>query len=582
MTSLEVYPAVAKGYGGQAHSTGSWRTDRNILKGKIMIKKITLLILASSSISFAADPFLVISRANRKLNARTRRVTTTQNRTEETLTPQPNNGDEVLYADKRGSYGKALPQTGSGLVNPAAFNAMVAAINNGSSDAFLTIPMGTPGQNRLTDPQAGFAYNADGADTWIHSIPPAPTLTSQESADEMVEVYWMALCRDVFFNDYATNPTAITAASELSTLGAFYGPHQNGLVTAQTLFRGIIPGCLVGPYISQLLYQAVPNGPTANFSDGITGTPGIDFQASKVALPGINFITDLTTWFNIEKGQFPTDALAFTSTRVFLRNGRDLACYVHQDPPPMPYLNAGFIMLNYGDAALDPNNPYLNNPTQKSFVTYNNPDLCYLLSIGSESALRTAWYQKWRVHRRLRPEVYGFLAHQQKTGAANYGINGDLINSTALTQIFGLYGTYLLPQAFPEGSPTHPAYPAGHATVAGCCATILKAFFNENFVIPNPVEPNAANTALQAYTGAPLTLGNEINKLAANIAIGRNIAGVHYLSDATQSLLLGEKIALALLEDEAYQRNISFVGFTVTKFDGTVITVGAKQTAPSL
>ena len=35
----------------------------------------------------------------------------------------------------------------------------------------------------------------------------------------------------------------------------------------------------------------------------------------------------------------------------------------------------------------------------------------------------------------------------------------------------------LLPMAFPEGSPMHPAYGAGHATVAGGCVTMLKAFF---------------------------------------------------------------------------------------------------------
>lgn len=27
-------------------------------------------------------------------------------------------------------------------------------------------------------------------------------------------------------------------------------------------------------------------------------------------------------------------------------------------------------------------------------------------------------------------------------------------------------GTFLLPQAFPEGAPTHPLYVAGHATIA--------------------------------------------------------------------------------------------------------------------
>lgn len=52
--------------------------------------------------------------------------------------------------------------------------------------------------------------------------------------------------------------------------------------------------------------------------------------------------------------------------------------------------------------------------------------------------------------------------------------------SKALDKVFCKYGTYLLPIAYPEGSPTHPAYPAGHACVAGAGATMLKAFFLMN------------------------------------------------------------------------------------------------------
>lgn len=548
-----------------------------------MIKKLSLLALAISSACHAGqDAFAIVRRANRKLQAATTRVQPTQNNATQPLALQLTNGDEARYADKRGSFGKALPQLGNGLIDPAAFNVMVAALNNGSSDAFLTIPMGTPGQNRLTDPQASFAFNFDGADTWINVIPAPPTLASEQAADEMVELYWMALCRDVPFNEYATNGTAIAAASELSGLSAFYGPRVNGIVTAGTLFRGDIPGCLVGPYISQFLYLPVPTGNPTDVNGGPTGTPGIDFQASKVPLAGINFMTDVATWKNIQAGQFPTDSLSYTTTRIFMRNARDLTDYAHFDPPAFPYMNAALIMLNYGDAALDPNNPYINNPTQKGFVTYNTPDICYLITVASETALRAAWYQKWVVQRRVRPEFFGYLAHQQKLSVADYGINSDLIFSNALTQVFGLYGTYLLPQAFPEGCPTHPSYPAGHATVAGACATILKAFFNENFVIPLAYEPNAANTLLQTYTLEPLTLGHEINKLAANISTGRNMAGVHYRSDMDASLRLGEQIAISILENEAYARNNKFNGWILTKFDGTTITVGARKVAPRI
>ena len=36
-----------------------------------------------------------------------------------------------------------------------------------------------------------------------------------------------------------------------------------------------------------------------------------------------------------------------------------------------------------------------------------------------------------------------------------------------------------------------------------------------------------------------LTVGGELNKLAANVALGRNAAGVHWRSEALDELLLG-------------------------------------------
>ena len=120
----------------------------------------------------------------------------------------------------------------------------------------------------------------------------------------------------------------------------------------------------------------------------------------------------------------------------------------------------------------------------------------------------------------------------------------------------------------------HPSYGAGHATVAGACVTILKAWFDESFVIPNPVVPNAAGTALLAAPAGtpPLTVGGELNKLAANIAIGRNMAGVHWRSDYTESVKLGEAIAIGILEEQKLSYNEPY-SLTLAKFDGTAITI---------
>jgi hypothetical protein len=49
--------------------------------------------------------------------------------------------------------------------------------------------------------------------------------------------------------------------------------------------------------------------------------------------------------------------------------------------------------------------------------------------------------------------------------------------------------------------------------------------------------------------GEPLTVGNELNKLAFNIAFGRDAAGIHFRSDEIQGLRLGEAVGLSVLTD---------------------------------
>jgi hypothetical protein len=112
--------------------------------------------------------------------------------------------------------------------------------------------------------------------------------------------------------------------------------------------------------------------------------------------------------------------------------------------------------------------------------------------------------------------------------------------------------------------------------VAGACATALKAFFNETFVLPNPVVASDDGQSLLPYTGADagqITVGGELNKLADNVALGRDIAAVHWRSDAQQALLLGEAVTISILRDQRPTYNEPFSGFTFTKFDGTTITV---------
>ncbi len=92
----------------------------------------------------------------------------------------------------------------------------------------------------------------------------------------------------------------------------------------------------------------------------------------------------------------------------------------------------------------------------------------------------------------------------------------------------------------------------------------------------SPVEPIVDGSNLVAYAGADagdLTVGGELNKLASNVALGRNTAGVHWRSDGTESMNLGEQLAIGILQDQKACYNETFGGFSLTKFDGTQVIV---------
>lgn len=108
----------------------------------------------------------------------------------------------------------------------------------------------------------------------------------------------------------------------------------------------------------------------------------------------------------------------------------------------------------------------------------------------------------------------------------------------------------LLPLAYPDGCPTHPDY----------------------FVLPNPVIASADGLLLLPYKGPDLTMGGELNKLAAHIALGRDTVGVHWRSDGIEGLKLGEAVAIGLLNDLRMTCTESF-SFTLTTFVGTSGTV---------
>lgn len=486
---------------------------------------------------------------------------------------------------------------------------------------------------------AGLTFDLEGPDPHEVTMPPAPAFASQELISEMAEVYWMAYLRDVPFFQIDTHPDMISAGQSLSHFYWFVEHdalssaqkarfiHTDSMISAQArrriltdkkgkaipppkLFRGIAPGDEIGPYLSQFLLignsdihgKVMPPAHTVDEGFGAYGSIRYD-QRVRVATPNKNYMINWDDWIDVQNGANVrlTETYDSASWR-FIATPRDLCTWVHYDALYEAYLNACLLLLGMG-APFDPGLPFQDQDfrdKQLGFATFGGPHILSLVTEVATRALKAVRYQKFNVHRRLRPEAVGGELYQWNHNSvpeysplnlmlqAFKGASGLKTHIDAAQTAAGAAGTawtpateLLLPMPFAEGSPSHTAYGSGHATVAGACVTILKAFFDSGWQMPmrnaanQPIAyvPNANGSSLQqVILSEPLTVAGELNKVASNIAVGRHWAGVHYFSDGYESLRLGEKVALGILEEQklTYGENFSM---TVPLFDGTTVRI---------
>ena len=334
------------------------------------------------------------------------------------------------------------------------------------------------------------------------------------------------------------------------------------------------------------------------------GAINID-QRVRIAKPCNDHMTRWDEWLDVQEGADMRGMEAYTEqtcgkervTRRFITTPRDMATYVHYDALYEAYLNACLMLMGMG-IPFDPDIPFQHSDCidhQQGFAHFGGPHILSLVTEVATRALKAVRFQKFNVHRRLRPEA--LAARLANRGAMPDTLArellDDMVATPGLKEILSLVATqngtddpklcaenYLLPMAFCEGSPMHPSYGAGHATVAGACVTILKAFFDHKHplaiagsekkaFVPTP---DGSQLTKIDVTGGTLTVEGELNKLASNISIGRDWAGVHYFSDYIESLRMGEQIAIGILEEQklTYGENFSM---TVPLFDGGSIRI---------
>ncbi|MGB9366868.1 MAG: vanadium-dependent haloperoxidase [Xanthobacteraceae bacterium] len=511
---------------------------------------------------------------NRRQRAYRKRVQAARAQLSAPYEAQIANGDEERYPNYIASFSKCLQHDDLGEVDPASYRAMVSAIQSGDIAAFEKLNPHT--KRRIAGPLGGRCFSLSSPDAQALTLPPPPTFESAETAAEMAELYWMSLTRDVPFARYGENELVAMAAKDLSRL-------QGSTIDPRHLFLANYPGVADGPRVSQFLL----------WSFDFDGVP-VD-QKRTVPLPssdlGLELMTSYDEWLAAQRG-VPTDGLSeppIDPQRRYPRNSRDLGWCADQSAINTTYLNVALLLLGLGRRALDSAHPYKTSLFIGGLGTF---DIAHLETlIGQAARAHQLSYQKW-FHRRLRPEAFSGRIHNTVTKGASYPIHQSILDSPVLQYVFdqnarmnqrrGLNdgkGTYLLSCLWGEGSPTHPSYPQGHGTAAGIGATLLKAWFDEDFVLPErtAVKPNYDGTQLEPYVygkdGPALTIGGELNKLAYNITWGRNMSGVHYRSDGVAANTLGEQIAIRLLREDRMTVSEGFSGFGLTQFGGTRIVI---------
>lgn len=504
-----------------------------------------------------------------------------------------------------GSFHKTLPHNRFGEVEEKPFRELVRA-TEGDGRGFREVDEGKHGATApLTNPQAGLAHDRLTRHPAAYAMPPAPSVLSITTAAEMTELYWMALLRDHSLHTAAGHPDFAAAAHEIDAcfkdavadagdaghLGAgIDAPGAFGRlarITPQNVFRMGLPGEEAGPLVSQFFVR-----------DVAFGTQTID-QRQRPYRRDRNYLTRFDAWLDAQNRGRDAAGQSYSMSNEdtgdnfeaqprYISTMRDLARFVNKDALHQAYFNAALLMLS-GEAKWTPGNPYGTGGSlerrEAGFGVLGGPHILALVSEVATRALKIVWSQKWQVHLRLRPEAYGGLVHVQTIGVDKrqrlYGLPPWVSETDAAKRVrAGDDKTLLLPMAFTAGSPTHPAYGAGHATVAGACVTILKAYFktfdvdHQGHVHPlrfdtllERSEPYGEKWPMRAYvTGVDadgkglclelpeverrqLTIEGELNKLASNVAMGRSMGGVHWRTDNTRSLVLGEAMAAQILAD---------------------------------
>jgi hypothetical protein len=262
----------------------------------------------------------------------------------------------------------------------------------------------------------------------------------------------------------------------------------------------------------------------------------------------------------------PIESQTF-GAEVYIHTPRAMASAMHQDPP---YLMGLHSMLILDGLRVPRSSLFPALPAEAGFTDYGGAAAAQcLLAEASDAAFRDCWKLKYDPdpqRRRARPEEL-------------------LARPELLHPIWRERGAPLLapwggrlPLPIAEGCPPHPSWISGHAATAAAEAVEMMATYRDGPWPLAPIQASPDGLSLVPASSSTLTVHGELRKYAWNKSFGgRGALGVHFRSDVTAGLLVGQAAAVRVLRQrkaEAEALGLAPWGtVTFQGFGGQLITI---------
>ncbi len=167
-------------------------------------------------------------------------------------------------------------------------------------------------------------------------------------------------------------------------------------------------------------------------------------------------MTSFGEWLQIQSGVPPWRDYSWDPTPRYIRNGRELAEWIHYDYLFQPFLNASLILLNYRPESvlnenrwvLSPLNPYKTSKVQDGFATFGFAQALDWLGRVTDRSPKSSMGSEMVSPPSPAPETVGGRIHQTRTGTVAYPLHSSLLGSSAVEETYKRWGSYLLPQAY--------------------------------------------------------------------------------------------------------------------------------------